>query len=200
MANDSSTGGYLVPDGPPAPQPLQDDALDDFFQGLIVGLTGLPGPMVRPRWQPKPPKQPPADADWCAIGIVNVTPDDNAYVGHVPDGAGGEGVDQLQRHEVLDILASFYGPNRQHYAGMARDGLSIAQNREPLFHADMGFVGVGPLIAAPEFANQQWIKRSDFTIQVRRQVTRVYPVRNLLSAQGEFIADNGLSQSFTVEN
>src|SRR4051812_9766277 len=54
--NDSSTGGYLSP--VVASSALQDAALDALLQQMVAGITGLPGNMVRPRWQPVTPKQP----------------------------------------------------------------------------------------------------------------------------------------------
>ncbi|GHE70024.1 bacteriophage protein [Camelimonas fluminis] len=179
MSNTSSTGGYLTPEA--IPSPLEDDGLDDFLQAMVAGITGLPGKMVRPRWQPIPPKQPTPETDWSAIGITTRTPDDNAVVIHRPD---GEGADALQRHEEFDALASFYGPNCQQYAGRLRDGLSIAQNREPMQRLGMGLVNVGNIVLLPELLNQRWLRRADLTVRIRRQIDRTYPVLNILSSGG----------------
>jgi len=50
--------------------PLMDAALDAVFQALVVGITGLPGTLVRPRWQPVPPTQPSVTTNWAAIGVT----------------------------------------------------------------------------------------------------------------------------------
>jgi len=40
--------------------------------------------------------------------------------------------DQLWRHEVIETLVSFYGPQSQSIANLFRDGLKIEQNNETL--------------------------------------------------------------------
>jgi len=72
--NDSSTGGFLLPLIPP-PIPLEDDQLDDLLQAWVVGLTGLPSEMVRPRWQTPTPTRPQSTTDWAAIGITDEQPE-----------------------------------------------------------------------------------------------------------------------------
>src|SRR5574340_383319 len=84
MANTSATGGYLSPDA--SALPLEGDALDALLQGMVVGITGLPGAMVRPRWQSVVPKQPEPTVDWCAIGIT--TSDRTDYPVEEHDGTG----------------------------------------------------------------------------------------------------------------
>lgn len=178
MANVSATGGFLAPVG--QQQPHGDD-FEDQIQAVVVGITGLPGDLVRPRWQPTPPTQPPADVDWAALGITDVDSDWDAVVTH--DGAG-QGVDRLQRHETVDLLVSFYGPNGRAKAALLRDGLSISQNRETLFLANMGLRSVGRIITAPALVNEQWVARFDVAVSIRRRIDRTYSVLNLLRAQG----------------
>lgn len=169
----SSAGGYLVPS---SALPLGDDALDDMFQAMAVGITGLPGALVRPRWQPKPPKQPEPTIDWCAIGVHDTTPDDNAVVTHNPS-AGGS--DTLMRWEDVTVIASFFGPNAGSYADILRDGLAIPQNREPLTDASVAFVSVGDKRLAPDMVNGQWIRRYDLSIYFRRGIQRTYAVETI---------------------
>ncbi|WP_066922890.1 hypothetical protein [Methylobacterium sp. CCH5-D2] len=178
MANTSASGGYLAPVGP---QPTQDDAFEDQIQAAIAGITGLPGDLVRPRWQAEPPPQPPADADWAALGVTEVTPDANAYVRH---DSRGDGSDHLRRHESVEILVSFYGPNAWGYAARLRDGLAIPQNREALYRANMALADIGKAIAAPALTNGQWVRRIDLSLRVRRQIDRTYSVLNLVAASG----------------
>lgn len=184
MANDSTQAGYLVPTVPSPP--LEDAALDAVFQQMIVGLTGLPGNMVRPRWQTTVPKQPEPSTNWCAIGVTNSEADANPAMIH--NGAG-EGSDTLQRNEILTVLASFYGPNASANAAQARDGIFVSQNNAMLGTYSMGLVSVGPKRPAPELVNQQWIRRYDFEIRVRREIIRTYNVLNILSADGTVDAD-----------
>lgn len=179
MPNDSSTGGYLQPLA--TSPPLEDAALDAVFQQLVAGLTGLPGSMVRPRWQPVVPKQPEPTQNWCAIGVTEDDPDDYPAVIHQ---STGNGHDNFYQHETLNVLASFYGPNSMSFAKLARNGLYIAQNREALMAAGFDVLEAKRITAAPELVNQQWIRRYDLTIRIRRQVVRAYPVLNILSADG----------------
>jgi hypothetical protein len=176
---DSSTGGYLSP--AVASPPLEDDALTAIFQQMIVGIAGLPGNMVRPRWQPNPPKQPEPTTNWCALGIAVQTLDDGPAIVH--NGAGN-GSDTYIRHEQIDVLASFYGPNAMQYAQLLSDGLAIPQNLEALKAQDMNSVDTGPIRAAPDLINEQWVRRYDLELTFRRKITRSYSVLNILTAQG----------------
>lgn len=185
MPNDSTQSGYLVPTA--LSPPLEDAALDAVFQQMIVGLTGLPGNVVRPRWQPTVPKQPEPTANWCAIGVTDSEPDANPYMQHNP---AGNGSDTFLRHEILTVLASFYGPNASAYAAQARDGIFVSQNHAMLVANDMGLVNVGPKRAAPELVNQQWVRRFDFEMRIRRQIVRTYNVLNVLSADATAQSDS----------
>ena len=179
MANDSSTGGYLSP--AVASPPLEDDALTAIFQQMIVGITGMPGNMVRPRWQPNPPKQPEPTVNWCALGIAVQTLDDGPAIVH--NGAGN-GSDTYIRHEQIDVLASFYGPNGMQNAQLLSDGLAVPQNLEQLKAQDMNSVDAGQIRPVPDLINEQWVRRYDIELTFRRKITRSYNVLNILTAQG----------------
>jgi hypothetical protein len=184
MTNNSSTGGYLVPDNA-IPAPLEDDALDDFLHDVLAGITGLTADLVRPRWQPNVPDLPSRATNWCAFGIMSRSADTFDASNH--DGTG-DGADVLQRHEMLNIVTSFYGPNCQAYGALLRDGLGVAQNREQLFLVGMGLVSVGDLTKAPELIKNVWLQRADLPLTIRREIRREYPVLNLLSAQATLSA------------
>lgn len=174
-----SAVGYILP---ASAGPANDDALDDVFQRLVVGVTGLPGKMVRPRWQPNPPKQPTPDVNWCAVGVVDSAHDDNAALVHDRFANNGDGADDVLRHEELTVLASFYGPNAAGFADLMRDGLSVPQNREALHADDVAFVAVGDKRIAPDLTNGQWVRRVDLTLLFRRGVKRSYATPHLTVA------------------
>ena len=176
MANTSASGGYLTPAGTPTPA---DEALEDILQPMVVGITGLPGKMVRPRWQSGNPKQPEPNVDWCAFGVMHTKQDANPAIEH--DGTG-DGADQYQRHQDVTLLATFYGPNAQAYGQLLSDGMYVPQNSEALKALNMVFVEAGDLIAAPDLLNQQWVRRYDLRIRLRRKIECTYPVLNILSA------------------
>lgn len=177
MANTSATGGYLAPT---APVPPEDDELDDLLQAVVAGITGLPGAMVRPRWQPTVPKQPEPSVNWCALGVEVQENDAGPAIQHDPTGNGS---DTYIRHQAIELLCTFYGPAAKGYAQRLADGLAIPQNSEQLGLNDMAYVSAGEIRAAPDFVNQQWVRRYDIKLALRRKITRTYPVLNILSAQ-----------------
>lgn len=181
MANTSATGGYLAPEGAPTPT---DESLEDILQAMVAGITSIPGKYVRPRWQPGNPKQPEPGVDWCAIGVMSTRQDANSAIDHI---GIEDGHDKYQRHQEIVLLATFYGPNAQAHGQILSDGMYVPQNSEMLRSKDMAFVEAGELIAAPELVNQQWVRRYDLRIRMRRKITRTYQVLNILSADTPII-------------
>lgn len=197
MPNTSATGGPLAPSASPAP--LEGQALLDFIQDLVVGITGLDGTVVRPRWQPEPPNVPSGGTAWAAIGVTSRTADTYPYVTH--DSVND--VDAMQRHEILNVLCSFYdtgaGGQADAYAALLRDGIAIGQNREKLFLAGMGLVDVGELMAVPSLLKQRWLYRVDLPLVIRRQIDRTYPVLTILTGEATLNTDDGFTESIQVE-
>jgi hypothetical protein len=192
MPNTSATGGYLLPTSAP---PAEDDALDDIFTELISGLTGFDrDTRVRPRWQPTQSSLPSRDVNWCAVGVTEDEPDDNAVITHNPTADSGNGQDDLQRHEEIQVLATFYGPNAKGYAKQVRDGLSIPQNRETLQLSDLTFVKTGRIRAVPEQMNNVWQRRYDLPIFFRRRVARSYAIQTIQSVGVELHVDSRVIQ------
>ena len=184
MATTSATGGYLAP--AVASPPLEDADIDAVFQRAIVGITGLAGDLVRPRWQITPPKQPDPSVNWCAFGIVDFKADDGPAIEHQPT---GDGSDQYVRHEDITLACTFYGPLSQRYASMTRDGMALPQNMEALKQDGVVFIDSQDIRSVPELVNQQWIKRYDLPLRFRRQIKRTYAVLNILSADPILVND-----------
>jgi hypothetical protein len=188
--NTSATGGYLVP----AIADIDDDALDDLFAAAIVGVTGLPGDLVRPRWQEPAPKQPPANVNWCAVGIIDDTADDGAYIVHDPNGGpDGLGQDTLSRCEDLTVLATFYGPSAKRIAKQARDGFAVLQNNESLQSVYISFVNTDTIRAIPELVNGQWVKRYDLRLYFRRALARTYAIQTIETVGVELHVEDKIS-------
>lgn len=201
--NTSATGGYLIPDPPPAPGPLEDDALADFFQEVIVGITALDKKMVRPKWQADPVNNPGLTTDWCALGVQLEDSDTFAFIQHITNETYPDGADVFQRHENLFINCHFYGPNAGANASKLRDGLFVAQNRDALTANGMGVYDMGKPRRIPDFLNERWYPRVDITIAVRRCVTRIYPILNIVSASGTIYGEGSGGVEvvpFTVTN
>lgn len=164
---DSTQTGYLT-----ATQDdnAQDAAIDDVLQKVVVSITGLQPDMVRPRWQAVIPTQPAHDVDWCAIGITALEQDANHAM------TRSDNSDVLQRHEVIKVLATFYGTNAMRHAAALRDGMCVEQNRDFLRTHHMNLFHFGTIRAVPELINQKWIKRYDLEMNLRRQILKTYPV------------------------
>ena len=176
----SSTGGYLLPASTPAP--LEGQALLRFLQQVVVNITGMPGPMVRPRWQQSPADIPASGTAWCAVGVMSRSSDTFPYVDYDAAGpSGGGGV--LQRHETLEVLCSFYDQGydgqADNYAELLRDGLSIAQNREVFFLNSFGLIETTELMAVPSLTKDRWMYRVDFKMRLRRRIDRSYDVQSV---------------------
>lgn len=158
--------------------------LTQFIQTVFVGITGIPGTLVRPKWQVEPPEQPDLTVDWMALGIEVLTPDANGYLW--PDTNGAV---QYQRHELLEVTCAIYGPAAIGTYSLIRDGFQIPQNLYALRAANMGFVEVGPGRHIPDLVHQRFINRIQTSVYLRREVQRVYPIPTLIAANGVIYTD-----------
>lgn len=188
----SATGGYLVQTEASLPG---NTTLLRYIQQIIVGLTGLDGTLVRPKWQKNPPKVLPNPEDnYCTFGVsTNDVEAGEAYV--VPNEAGSAST--LQRHEELTVLCSFYGSDCQKNAGAFRDAFQISQNRDTLKAANMGFKETSAINFVPEIHGQVWFPRADVTVILRRQIDRTFAV---LSFEGSSGTIKGLKDNDETEN
>ena len=188
--SDSSTGGYLLPSGTP---PLAGRELAQFIHGWVVGVSGLPGPMVRVAFQPEPPNVPQAGQSWCAVQIKSSSGEEFPFVGRLPGVTG----DALQSNDTVDLLISFYDLGQTGLADLHarrfRDGAVLAQNREPLQLAGFGLVKrPGPLVAVPSLLSRRWLYRVDVETMLRYQYVQTYRVLDVDSARGDLYTDGGL--------
>lgn len=197
---------YLAPQGT---GPLEGADLEDAVQACIVGITGLDGTLVRPRWQPEPANIPAAATAWAAFGFENRITSEFPEVAHDPAANAGAGSDNLHQHETLTVRVSFYDLGAaglaDKYAALLRDGLFISQNREALFQAGgILLVSVGSASPAPILLKQRWQYKADLTFDIRRQIDRTYGVPSLLSGgvglQSEASNDAVITANITVTN
>ncbi len=206
---DSSTGGIMAPEASPAV--TADKSLTAVLQPVLAGITGLSGDLVRRSWQIDPPPSPAATVDWLAFGVVRTVGDSDPYFEQVaaPVEADPEAdppveadpdrtVAEMRRHEELDVLCTFYGPNGQGLAARLRDGLNLAQNRDDLEAEGITVVSAEEPVHAPELENQRWVERWDVTLTLRREIVRRYPVLHLVRAQGQ-MTGNRVTESVTGE-
>jgi hypothetical protein len=183
---------YILPSS--TVNPPKQLTLTQFIQSILVGLTKIDGTLVRPKWQVAPPKQPDIGTNWIAFGIVDDTPDANGYVGETSDQQF-----EYQRQTQLNVGVSVYGPDAQDIAGVIRDGFQVPQNLANLTAALMGFVETGRINHLPDLIHERWVERVEFTITLRRQIQRTYPVMTFVSVSGTVYSQtNGQSNQIQV--
>jgi hypothetical protein len=193
MANDSTTGGFLTPEGPPAPAPPASDLdLDKLFQATVAAITSIDGTLVRPRFQEIPPTQPPSDVNWCAVGVMTTTPDAGPYMAQLPaQSPSDDPSTQYIRHEGLNVLLSFYGPNAQANASLLRDGIAVPQNMEALKAQQISLTEVGPARNASANINGRFLRRWDVAASFRRKIIRVYGIKSFVDVNVHLFDDTG---------
>jgi hypothetical protein len=189
--SDSSTGGALLQTSPLIANWFDDDALFNFFHDFIMGLTGLAGDLIIPRWQPEPPNIP-TNVNWCAFGINSYQSD--VYAAEIIQANDSY---EVRRHETINLLLSFYGANPGGYARTFRDGMQLSQNRESLTLQGMGLIESGEVIQLPSLLKERWLKRADLPFSIRRQSVRIFAVLPLLTSQAGL---NNEHYTLTVNN
>ena len=187
---DSSTGGFLASASPP---PDEDALLDNLLQALVVGVVGLPGVMVRPRWQESPPPMPDANVSWAAIGVVDEDPEFNISLMHAASAAGfPNGLSTSYDNDIVSVLATFYGPSARGLAKRLRTGLMIPQNRELLYATGLQLMEIpGKTLFVPEIVNQITLRRADITLRFRRRTTLNWAILNIVQMVGSIVSDAG---------
>lgn len=176
---------YVLPSVGPYPAPLEGLALHAFIQAWVVGITGLSGNRVRPRWQAEPSSMPVDGGCWAAVGVATRRSDVFPYVGH--EHVDDVPYDTLRRHEQLEVLTSFYdlGFNGQAdlYASLLRDGTQINPNRFVLQLNGWGIVTIGDLVAVPVLTHTRWLYRADLLITLSREILRAYRIDDIAEAR-----------------
>ena len=185
MSNASATGGYLRQ----TLGPVDNLDLRRFIGTVLVGISGYAPELVRPAWQPNPAPIPGIDVDWMAFGMTSRRADNDPYQ---VEKENGDLTLQI-RHEELDFLLTFYGPNCIGNAAAFRDATDITQNQEALYLAGMALVDVSDITHAPELVNERWFDRCDMTMTIRREIRREYRILNFVSAYGAIHANRDIT-------
>lgn len=185
MPNTSATGGYLQQ----VAGPLEGLDLRRFIGTVLVGVSGFEPEMVRPAWQQNPPPVPSIDTNWMAFGITARRADNDPYQVEKDDGLRT----LMLRHEELDIMLAFYGPDCLQKAAEVREGFELTQNTESLLLAGMAYIDLSDIIHAPELVNDRYFDRADTTLTIRREVRREYRILNFVSANGAIHANRDIT-------
>ncbi len=184
MTNTTASEGFLKPTETSFDA---DDPLIDVFGAVVAGVLGFERNFVRPRFQlGAPPQMPGSGQDWCALGVSETSEASvRGIIKHVPD---GDGHDEVQTPERIEVLLSFYGPSATTNARRLRDGLKVQQNRDGLRACGLAYQGSGSIVVLGEQINASWYRRSDMTVRLDGIVVRSFGVLNLLSAHGSFVS------------
>lgn len=185
MSNTSATGGYLTQ----VVGPIEGLDLRRFIGTVLVGVSGFAPEMVRPAWQQNPPPIPGIDVNWMAFGITARRADNDPYQVEKDNGQGT----LMLRHEELDIMLAFYGPDCLQKAAEVREGFELTQNTESLLLAGMAYIDLSDIIHAPELVNDRYFDRADTTLTIRREVRREYRILNFVSAYGAIHANRDIT-------
>lgn len=171
----SGAAGFLAP----LTAPIYDNPLDDFFQAFLAALSTIPGPLVRPRWQPEPPNLPAFTTDWMAWGIVDVDTDRFAYQDMTP--AGDQFV--VERDEILTMLMSFYGPRAGQLASQVSASMQLSQNRSYLKAQNITLIEVMGQARVPALLKEKWVPRVDQRVLFRRRASWAYEVHTIIEVE-----------------
>jgi hypothetical protein len=178
MTTSSASGGYLTPISAPA----LGQAFMRALQQVVVGITGMPGDLVRPWLQTEPPNIPQKGVSWASLSLHNRNGEGTAWQGWASDGV----TYQVVRQETGTLVVGFYdtGITQQAdlHAETLREGLQLSQNREGLDALGIGILAVdGPQVVYSK-VKEQWLYRVDVTVHFRRVLTWTYNILSLESA------------------
>jgi len=175
---------------------LNDLLLRRLLNLLVSGIvTEIKPENVRPRWQPDPANQPGFDIDWAAIGVLRKTRDAMTAEIHISDTQS-----QVYRSQILEILASFYGPNAEANSEVFAMGLGLAQNREQIFLNGFGLIDVNESVNVPFLVKgTRWLSGWDVGFRMRRQQIYTFDVPSLAKAVGTITTDYGEQVPFAVQ-
>ncbi|UTJ45713.1 hypothetical protein NLZ15_12665 [Atlantibacter subterranea] len=171
--NDTTRPGYLTAVGI---KPIYDEPLEQQLAQWIHGISGLPESDVIIDYANPPFILPPVTTDWCGFSIDHFffEPD----IACVPVNADS---DYHWQFESLAVICRFYGPHSQTYANAFRSGVFVSQNNAELNLIGFSLGDVGNIVATPELINNQWQRRYDLPVTLRRKAIREYGIKSFLS-------------------
>lgn len=163
------------------PRPPDDLALATDIARIVLGVTGLPPGLVRPRWQRKAPNFPPFDVTWCSVGVVRTSVDD------YPENRQEDLVLRQVVHSTVEALVTCYGPGAGEVASTLRSGLMLGLNQAAINELGLAVVGVEGTTTLDEEVNSEFLRRVDLPVTFRRSVVFDYETRSILRADGTII-------------
>lgn len=182
MSNNTSTeSGWLTPTNS---DPVYDDALDQLLSEWICNVSGLSAEQVGTRWTKDNLPILSAENNGCMFGITGCSAEGSPVFTCQTDEDT-----QFWRHERLECMASFYGPEGMSFAARFRDGTAVPQNNAELNGRGLVLENCSGLTLFSELINQQWVRRYDMTIHLRRKVIRKFGIKSLVEAPVTFLGE-----------
>lgn len=175
---DTTTLGFMTP----AEEPTADRPLEDIFQEALRGITGLAGQFVRPQAPATISNQPEVTVDWISFRVVSTGHDFDAHLEHQSALLTNGGSIQT-RDEMVDLVASFYGPNAHLYLNRWITGLAVDQNRWTLMDHGIKFREQGKPVNLPALVKENWQRRLDLTTTFARRIKVTLPIRSIADAE-----------------
>ena len=166
------------------------EALENLVQQYLVSISGVEPSLVRPRWQPDPPRAPGFDVDWLAVGVENIARSWQPY----------QWIRTLVRRETITVALTAYGPNSMGLVALIQDNIQQSLNHGVLSENGLKYIRSTDIVAAPELVNSKWLRRHDINVILGRAVTREYDVLTIASANVILNSDMPSSQSIEVRN
>jgi hypothetical protein len=185
ISADSSHRGFLAPTN--LYGLMDDQDLARYLQQMVAGITGLDPTLVRPSWQPEPPDEPEVGTTWCSIRKEDFDPETFAWEGNT--NVNGQDVHLVVRHEMVNLVAQFQGPQSERTADFLSLGFQLAQNREYFTRSGYGFVESGKKVVLPLSRNERYLYVVDLPFTLRRRQQVDYAVHPLTGATAELIVD-----------
>jgi len=181
--NTTATGGYLQPTNR-----AYGDMLLHPVHDVIAGCTGIGESLIRPRWQREPPQRPRHDTNWVAFGVQTINQDAWA--------AEGDGFSA--RHEQIEFLCSFYGPDAMDNVARFTTTAQLSANLELAEYYGLYYGSCSQITPAPVLLNEQYYNRYDVTVEYRRRVELRYDVLTVSSTAVDLHNDVGMPKQHVV--
>jgi hypothetical protein len=154
---------------------LDDDALEDVFQTLFVGISDLDLTLVRPSFQKNPPNEPNKDTNWLSFAIISR--DESELSDQLFNAKTG--IFTETSVEELNILVSCYGPSSGNLSNLVRNSIRIDQNRLQILRYGIVWVSASKPQNTSYELNSQYQKRWESIYVFRRYLNTTWPINTV---------------------
>lgn len=177
--------------------PIYGKELNRHVQAWLADALSsvLERDMIRPYLQAEPPGVPDKGEAWMAFRIDIDASDMFPFTRMNDDGLSAV----VRQNENLNVLCSFYDTgtngNAQRNASLLRDNATVPGNADALL--PIYIVSIGTPVSVPSMLANQWLYRLDLNVRMRREVSRTYGIKSVLTGVGTLHADTGVGDGVT---